>query len=48
MTCENLSKMEGLVNLIREVNIVPRLHSGGGVRWGGAVEFGMDTVADNC
>ncbi len=47
MTCENLAKVECVGNWIREGIIVPRSHGGRGVLSSGAVEFGMDTEAED-
>lgn len=47
MTCENLARVECVGNWIREGTIVPRSHGGRGVLSSGAVEFGMDTEAED-
>lgn len=47
MTCENLAKVECVGNWIREGIIVFRSYGDRGVLSSGAVEFGIDTEAED-
>ncbi|KAF1736197.1 hypothetical protein CRV24_005135 [Beauveria bassiana] len=47
MTCENLAKMECVGNWIREGIIIPKSHGGRGVISSVAVEFDIDTEAED-